>query len=292
MVMEFPELQGVMGREYALLEGYPDDICQAILEHYLPTGAGGELPESDLGALVGLADRMDTITGCFAVGLEPTGDADPFALRRHALAIIHILEKKKWNVSLQDFISRSLDILSETIAFDRTAILEKVVEFFRERYKQLMLRAGYTSELVEAVLSVNFDLIPMIRPKIDQLKTFSREEEEFESLVLSNKRISNILKNQEDITGIDRNLFQHECEARLWETFLGLKDDIQEKIRSGQYTEALNLMMRLRKPVDDFFDSVEVLTKENPDLRKNRIGILRNLLRLFLSLADFSKLSI
>jgi len=292
MVMEFPELQGIMGREYALLDGYADNICQAVLEHYLPTGAGGDLPESILGAVIGLADRMDTITGCFAVGLEPTGDADPFALRRHALAIIRILEQKKWPLSLKDFISESIGILADEVQFDRDEIFGKVYEFFRERYKQLILRAGYKSDLIEAIISVNFNLIPMIRPRIDQLKGFSTEADEFESLVLTNKRIANILKNQDETTAVETDLFQHDCESTLWNAYQGLKEVIREKLDSGQYVEALTLTMQLRKPVDDFFDSVEVLTKKDPALMKNRIGILRNLSGLFLSLADFSKFSI
>jgi glycyl-tRNA synthetase beta chain len=155
-----------------------------------------------------------------------------------------------------------------------------------------MLRMGYTFDLVEAILSVDFDLIPMIRPKLDQLKIFTQEEVGFESLVLTNKRIGNILKNQEEVTGVNRDLFQHACESRLWHAFEELKDEIQSNVGTGQYTDALRLMMRLRKPVDDFFDSVEVLTKDHPDLKKNRIGVLRNLSQLFLSMADFSKFSI
>jgi len=118
MVMEFPSLQGIMGREYALLDGHPEEVCLAIQEHYLPARAGGELPSSVLGGIIGVADRIDTIAGCFAVGLEPTGAADPFALRRHALAVIRILEQKGWEISLRKLIEEALSYLSDAIVME------------------------------------------------------------------------------------------------------------------------------------------------------------------------------
>lgn len=292
IVSEFPELQGTMGEQYARLDGHPHDVCLAIREHYLPERAGGDLPTSPIGAIVGIADRMDTITGCFAVGLEPTGAADPFALRRHALAIMRILEGFEWEMSLLSLISRSFSILEEEISFDRDLVFGKVRDFFRERYKQMMLRSDYTSDLVEAIISVAFDRIVQLRPRIDQLARFSKESTEFESLVLSFKRVSNILKNQEQSFDVAPELFQAPCESRLWEAFQEVKDDTYSLVGERNYLEALRLMLRLRGPVDEFFDGVEIMTKKNPQLRNNRIGMLQELARLFLGLADFSKFSL
>ena len=292
MVMEFPTLQGVMGEEYARLDGHPEEICLAIREHYLPDRAGGELPTSPIGAIVGMADRMDTITGCFAVGLEPTGAADPFALRRHALAIIRILEAFSWDLSLQDVLSRSIAILSQEVALDRDLVFEKVLDFFRERYKQLLLRSDHKSDLVEAVVSVAFDHISPLRERIQQLEKFSKESEDFESLVLAFKRVTNILKKQEQAFDVLPEQFREPCETNLWEAYREIKDDAQKQMEGRNYYEALELMARLRKPVDDLFDGVEILTKEDPQLKNNRVGMLQALARLFLSLADFSKFSI
>jgi len=292
MVMEFPTLQGVMGEEYARLDGHPEEICLAIREHYLPDRAGGELPTSPVGAIVGMADRMDTITGCFAVGLEPTGAADPFALRRHALAIIRILEAFAWDLSLQDVLSRSIAILSQEVALDRDLVFEKVLDFFRERYKQLLLRSDHKSDLVEAVVSVAFDHISPLRERIQQLEKFSKESEDFESLVLAFKRVTNILKKQEQAFDVVPEQFREPCETNLWEAYREIKDDAQKQMEGRNYYEALELMARLRKPVDDLFDGVEILTKEDPQLKNNRVGMLQALARLFLSLADFSKFSI
>ncbi len=292
MVMEFPTLQGIMGKEYARLDGHPEEVCLAIHEHYLPARAGDALPTSPIGAIIGLGDRMDTVSGFFAIEMEPTGAADPFALRRHALAIIRILEEMQWNISLEEFIAKSISILREEIEFDRDLVANKISGFFRERYKNMMLRSGYESDLIDAIISVNFDRINQLRSRIDQLKKFMTESEEFEALALTFKRVTNILKSQDESLPVDANLFRESCESKLWEAYQALKDDIRVTVERGEYFEALNLMVRLRRPVDNLFDGVEILTKEDTQLRNNRVGILQNLARLFLSLADFSKFSI
>ena len=292
MVMEFPTLQGIMGKEYALLDGHKEEVCQAIYEHYLPAKAGGPLPASVTGAIISLADRMDTIGGCFSIGMEPTGAADPFALRRHALAIIRILEDRGWNLSLSGFISKSLEILSANVDFDSEQIFHNILNFFRDRYKNRMLGAGYESDLIEAVVSAKFDIISELPARIDQLQRFTKESEDFQSLALTFKRVSNILKNQEEILDVNPGLFEDAAETVLWETYTGLKDEIQTLTENKKYLEALNIMSGLRKPVDNFFDSVEVLTKDLPDLKNNRVAILQNLSKLFLMLVDFSSFSI
>jgi glycyl-tRNA synthetase beta chain len=292
MVTEFPELQGVMGQEYARLDGHPEAVCTAIHEHYLPARAGDELPSSEIGALVGLADRMDTIAGFFAIQMEPTGAADPFALRRHALAIIRILEKTEWDISLKGFIAEALSILKQEVSFDQQAIAQKVLDFFRERYRQMMLRSDYATDLVESVLSAEFDYLHHLRYRLDQLKRFITGPADFEPLALTFKRVVNILKNQPEDISVNTALFKEGCESRLWETYQGLENEFRQFTEKKQYLEALNLLASLKKPVDEFFEGVEILTKEDDALRKNRVAVLRNLARLFLSIADFSKFAI
>jgi len=292
IVTEFPSLQGVMGKEYARLDGYPEEICMAIHEHYLPTRSGGQLPTSKYGAAVGCADRMDTIVGCFAIGLTPSGSADPFALRRHALAIIRIVEDMEWDLSLEQFIEKAVSILREDIEFDKEQVRTGVLDFFKERYKQMMLRSGYESDLIESIISVTFDRIDQLGLRIDQLKRFASESEEFQALTLIFKRVTNILKKQEEPFEVDSALFKEACESALWEMYHTLKDDIYRCLEKRDYYGALNLMARLRKPVDDFFDGVEVLVKDNKALRENRVGLLQHLEMLFLCIADFSKFAI
>jgi glycyl-tRNA synthetase beta chain len=292
MVTEFPELQGIMGMEYARLDGHPEEVCRAIYEHYLPTRAGDDLPSSAVGAIVGTADRMDTIVGFFAVGSEPTGAADPFALRRHALAILRILEQMDWDLSLHAFIAASIRELSEEIAFDTELIFSKVKEFFKERFKQMMLRAEYPSDLVEAVISVEFDHINHLRSRCDQLRDFIQEFGEFESLVLTFKRVTNILKNQAVTSEVDPSLFKEPCESGLLEAYQGVKHDIPRLTGEKEYRAALNAMAKLKGPVDRFFEGVEILTKENEAVKNNRVALLHDLSRLFLEVADFSKFSV
>jgi len=291
MVGEFPSLQGVMGREYARLEGYPEEISMAIYEHYLPLRAGGELPSSRIGAVVGIADRMDTIVGCFAVGLEPTGSADPFALRRHALAVIRIIEEMGWDLSLTELTQETLSLLHGEVPFEKPSVFEKVTTFVRERYKHMMLGADYGADLVDAVLSAEFDRIQNVRPRIHQVKRFAENTGEFPQLCQTFKRVANILKKEEGVFEPDPALFREGCETVLWETFRSLKDEVYRLLQREAYLDALRLMIRIRKPVDDFFEGVEVLTREDQALRENRVGLLQQVAGVMLLVADFSKFS-
>lgn len=292
MVNEFPSLQGVMGEEYARIEGYASEICSAIREHYLPMRSGGKLPTSEVGAVVGCADRLDTIAGCFAIGLEPTGSTDPFALRRHSLAIIRIIDDRGWNISLREFIEKALFILSEELGFEKERVFERVIEFFRERYKYMMLGSDYESDTIEAVISVEFDRIKQMGVRIAHLKRFASESDEFQALALTSKRVSNILKKQEVSFDVDPDIFKVPVEFTLWDTYRALKPDIDKYLEDMDYYRALSLMAKLRKPVDDFFDGAEILVKGDPALRENRVGILQHLSELFLKVADLSKFSI
>ncbi len=292
MVTEFPSLQGIMGREYARLEGYPEEICTAIHEHYLPDKAGGKIPDSKIGAIVGLADRMDTICGYFALGMEPSGTADPYALRRHAIAILKILETFAWDVSLVAFVKTTLSVLNRDLTFEIEPVFASVLLFFRERYKQLMLRAGYESEYIDAVISAGFDRVHLIKPRIEQVRMYASESDAFAALAFTFKRISNMLKKEETVYDADPALFREPCETALWNRYQEVEEKISICVSKAQYADAMDLLAGLRNPVDDFFDGVEILTKDSRALRENRIGLLQRLAELFMSIADFSKLSI
>jgi glycyl-tRNA synthetase beta chain len=292
MVSEFPDLQGVMGEAYARLEGYDLEIAGAIREHYLPIRAEGDLPVGALGAVVGLADRMDTVVGCFAVGLEPTGAADPFALRRHAIAILRIAEDRGWDLSIRGFIAKAAVRLSAEIRSDEGLVLEKVEGFIRERYKQMFLRRGYEAELIDAVFSVKFDQIADVRLRVEALHRFVGESEEFKGLALTFKRVSNILKGQEAHHTADPAVFTDTEEKALWDACGAVDHELASRLIRRDYDGALNLLIRLKQPVDDLFDGVEILTKKSQTLRENRLGLLQKVSRTFLSIADLSKFSI
>ncbi len=292
MVKEFPSLQGVMGEVYARLDGHPDPVCRAIREHYMPVKAGGNPPEGLLGALVGVADRMDTIAGCFAIGEEPSGAADPFALRRHALAVIRILEQRGWDFSLGELAGESLKGLQGTADFDFQAVLERLMDFMKERYRNRMLQEGYGHDVVEAVLSVRFDRIPRLRPAMDALNRFKESSMEFQSLVLAFKRATNILKNEERACEVDPGRFGEQCEKDLWAAYEQVSGEVGDLVEKGLDYEALERLAALREPVDAFFDGVEVLTREDDLTRENRVGLAQRVSGLFLSVADFSRFSL
>jgi len=291
MVGEFPSLQGTMGEIYARLDGHPEDVCLAISDHYLPSQAESELPGSLIGSIVGMADRMDTIVGCFAVGLEPTGTADPYALRRHALGIIRIIRAKKIGISLKDFVSKSGSILNEAISFDREKVVDRVLDFIKDRFKNLLLSQGIAQDFVEAVITIDFSFLNQIEEKIVALRRFREISKDFERLTISFKRIMNIVRGFEGTDKVNPDLFEHTSEENLWKTFQSVKDNVQKEIHRGTYFDALNSIAELTGPVDEFFSDVMVMA-EDVRIRENRLGMLKGLNQLFLQIADFSKLSV
>ena len=194
IVAEFPSLQGIMGEIYARLDGHPEDVCVAISDHYLPVQAESKLPGSIIGSIVGMADRMDTIVGCFALGLEPTGTADPYALRRQALGIIRLIRDKKITVSVPDFVRESGSILSDTISFDLEGVTEKVLNFIKDRFKNMLLSKDIAQDFIESVITTDFNLLNQLEKRIEALRKFRDISKDFELIAIAFKRIMNILK--------------------------------------------------------------------------------------------------
>jgi glycyl-tRNA synthetase beta chain len=288
MVMEFPSLQGTIGEIYARLDGHPEEICLAISDHYLPVQADSPLPKSIIGSIVGMSDRMDTIMGCFALGLEPTGTADPYALRRHAIAIIRIIRDKDITVCLPDFVEKSAFILAETISFDAGAVKEKVINFIKDRFRNILLYEGIPQEFLESVLTVDFSYLHLVEQRISALKSFRESFADFETLVTAFKRISNITKEVAGTGAVNPDMFEHESERELWAIFQEVEDNVQGKIQEEEYLDALNLLAGLSGPVDTLFSEVMVMA-EDKGIRKNRLTMLARLKECFLQVADFSK---
>jgi glycyl-tRNA synthetase beta chain len=287
MVGEFPEVQGIMGREYALHDGEDEAVANAIAEHYLPTQAGGELPSSDIGAFVSLADKTDTICGCFSVGLIPTGSADPYALRRSAIGIINIILDKGYREPLTSLVDASLDLLAAKMTRPREDVRRDVLEFFRGRFVNLM-GDRYPSDVVDAVVSVSFDDLVDAAAKIAALAEF-RNREDFGPLAVAFKRVCNIVKGGVD-TAVSEALFQDDAERGLYQALQGVAGKVEDAIRSGAYLPALTEIATLKEAVDTFFDKVMVMA-EDERVRENRLALLTGIARLFGRLADFARLS-
>ncbi len=290
MVGEFPELQGVMGREYARLAGEPEAVCEAIYEHYLPRFAGDELPASDVGAVVSIADKLDTIAGCFAVGLIPTGTADPYALRRQCLGIINILLSRKFNVSLADLAAAAADQLAAKTSRPKDDIVADVLAFFSGRLSNQLTSQGVAHDVVEAVLCLGLDNVTDSANRIEALQKMKKDAD-FEPLAVSFKRVVNILKKSgRPEAAIDPAMFEHDAERRLHQKYLEIRDKVRELMAQKMYLDALRLISTIRETVDGFFDNVMVMA-DDMNVRQNRLALLGEIASLFTSFADFSKIA-
>jgi glycyl-tRNA synthetase beta chain len=288
MVGEFPKLQGIVGREYARLSKERPEVSEAIYEHYLPAFAGDRLPSGPVGDIVSIADKMDTVVGCFGVSLVPTGTADPFGLRRQALGIIRIIVEKKYSLSLRDLVEESEMQLKEKMERPAEEVRSDVLDFFRVRYQNLLLDKGYPFDVTDAVLSISFDDLVDVQGRIDALKK-AREWKDFESIVIAFKRAMNILKGSPPKGQITSSLFAESVEKNLYQSFIEAKEKIDSLLKKRDYPAALLEMTQMKKPIDEFFDGVMVMV-EDETIRNNRLALLDEIGKLFLQIADFSKL--
>ncbi|MBE9487507.1 MAG: glycine--tRNA ligase subunit beta [Chloroflexi bacterium] len=288
MVYEFPELQGVMGREYALLEGEDPRIATAIYEHYLPTQAGGELPSDDIGAFVSLADKIDTICGCFSVGLIPTGTADPYALRRCAIGILAIILDRDYAVSIPDLVEKSVTLLEPKRQRPAAEIIADVIEFIRLRLVNMLTGQDYPQDVVDAVLSAAFgepvDAVERVKA-LAELKG----QEDFEPLAVAFKRVGHIIKGGLE-QPVNETLFEAECEKNLFGELQQVQAEVAELVIERNYSSALKAIADLRAPIDVFFDGVMVMA-EDESVRNNRLALLTSVAGLFRGIADFSRIA-
>ncbi len=288
MVYEFPELQGVMGREYALLEGEDPRVAKAIYEHYLPTQAGGELPSDDVGAFVSLADKIDTICGCFSVGLIPTGTADPYALRRSAIGILAIILERGYAVSVPELVANSVALLETKRQRPAQEIVAEVVEFIRLRLVNMLTGQGYPQDVVDAVLSAAFAEPVDAVERVKALATL-KGREDFEPLAVAFKRVGNIIKEGVE-QPVDPQLFAAACETELFAALQQVQSQVAELVAGRNYPAALEAIAGLRVPVDAFFDGVMVMDKDET-VKNNRLALLTGIAGLFKGVADFSRIA-
>jgi glycyl-tRNA synthetase beta chain len=276
-----------MGREYALLAGENPVIASAIYEHYLPIVAGGDLPQTQEGAIVGIADKIDTIVGFFGVGLPPTGTADPYALRRQSLGVINIILDKRYPLTLDFLIDESIALFKGTLKKPADEIKKDVLEFFKGRLQNQLISQGFAYDTVEAVLSEGVNDVVLALEKIKALQIF-RQNTEFEPISIAFKRVDNILKDFRN-PHVDVNLLKDEAEIRLFSTFENIKTRVEKGITENNFNFALGELASLRPPVDAFFDGVMVMDKDE-NIRINRLSLLAEISALFHKIADFSKI--
>ena len=290
MVGEFPELQGVIGHHYALTSGEDPAVAAAIEEHYLPRFAGDTIPPSGAGQAVSIADRLDTLTGIFAAGLRPSGNKDPFGLRRASLGLVRILLEARLKLSLNRLLALAANELSPQLPVD-PALLVEIRDFIVERARNHYREQGFAAELINAVIASDWDTLPDLDSRLRALDGFMGQEAAT-SLAAANKRIGNILrKSDEDFSrDIDTNRLILDEERCLFKEITTLEKQLEPLLENAEYASSLGLLAGLREPVDGFFDSVMVMD-EDPALRANRLALLFRLKALFDRIADLSVLS-
>jgi len=286
MVGEFPELQGIMGRYYALNDGLSADVADAIEDHYKPRFAGDELPRNDVGMVVALADKLETLVGMFGIGNLPTGDKDPFALRRHALGMIRMLVERDLPLSVSELIAGAQPVFGGKIQDASTAL----TDFVYDRFAGSLRDQGYSAQEVEAVLALRPPRLGDVAKRLAAVRAFAALPEA-PALAAANKRVGNILKKAE---GNVEALINHEllievAEKSLAETLETVTPKADAAFEAGDYAGSMQTLAALKAPVDAFFESVMV-NAEDPSLRNNRLGLLATLHNAMNRVADLSKL--
>jgi len=291
VVGEFPKLQGIMGRIYTDHAGERKTVGAAVEEHYLPTYSGGPLPRTDAGAILGIADKIDSICGCFSAGLIPTGASDPYALRRQGIGIIQIMLKKGFSFSIRDLVTESMSLFTVNSSGERDENIGKVYTFLRNRMAHILAEEGFSKDVITAVTSVSVDHISEVWAKVRALEKL-KSEPDFEPLAIAFKRVVNIIKKADNIekVDVDESLFEDNCEAVLYKSFREVRNQALSDFDRGSIDSALIRISSLRDPVDSFFDGVMVMADDDK-LRNNRLALLGEIAGLFGMFADFSKIS-
>ena len=290
---EFAKLQGVMGREYALVSGEDKRVAAAIHEHYLPRYPGDSLPGTHEGAIVSIADRLDSIIGSFINDKIPTGSEDPYGLRRLANGMISIIVEKKHRLSLTSLIATDISLYEEQkkdCITDRNALGCSLFSFFTSRMEAFLEEKGIRYDITEAVMSVGLDDLHDVAERALALSQF-KQSEEFKTLVIGQKRVANILKGVEIDTRLDESALAEPEEKRLYTLTKGIENKLRESIRKHAYQESLRILLSLKDPIDQFFDAVLVMA-EDDKLRANRLALVKYVSEKFNTLADFSKIVI
>jgi len=289
IIREFTELQGVMGKYYALHDGEDSEIAMALEEQYLPKHSGGDLPRTDIGALLSIADKMDNISSFFCLGLIPTGSEDPFALRRQALGIIAIMLDKGYDMPLKNLIDKALDNFAGLFPMPEK-IDEKISQFFEQRFEPVFSERGYEFDIIQSILSISLDHTLMdVEGRLDALKRF-RKEGDYNSFILAIKRVYNILPKKA-VTELKTELLIEEAEKSLKENLDAMKLGLLRLLEERRYFDAISLLASLTDSINKFFEQVLVMDKRE-EIKQNRLALLGEVWKTASIITDFSKLQV
>ncbi|RJG11199.1 glycine--tRNA ligase subunit beta [Massilia cavernae] len=288
MVGEFPELQGIMGTYYARHDGEHEEVATAASEHYQPRFAGDALPSTATGTAVALADKLETLVGIWSIGLQPTGDKDPFALRRHALGVLRMMLEKRLPVAISELLGYAAAQFETRAGFKDPSL--EVTVFIIDRLRGMLRERGFTPNEVEAVLAQDPDRLDDIVQRLEAVQAFAALPESA-SLAAANKRITNILKKTDAAIGaVSQDLLQEDAERKLYDAIARVRPEVDAAFAAGDFTGTLKTLAQLRDDVDAFFNDVMVMA-EDLALRNNRLALLSSLHGMMNRVADISKLA-
>ncbi|MDO5041018.1 MAG: glycine--tRNA ligase subunit beta [Peptoniphilus sp.] len=287
-VQEFTELQGIMGSIYATNSGEEDIVAQAIYEHYLPRFSGDELPQSTVGSILAIADKLDTICGLFAIDQVPTGSQDPFALRRLAIGTINIINKKGWNISLKDLIDSSLFYYADdmTLVFDYDDTKNKIIEFIKGRMKTILQDGNIRYDIIDAVINAE-NYISTVFKKAEDLNNYFKEDKK--DLIDALTRVHNLNKKRTEDVEFNEELMENEFEKALYLKQNVILKDVDELIKKKNYIEALDLLSELIEPINDYFDNTMILA-EDEKIKNNRLSMLNEIDKICNRIFDIEKI--
>lgn len=296
MVKEFPDLQGVVGREYAKRTGEDKEVARALYEHYLPKGPNDPLPSDSISAILAIADKVDSIVGFYSIGLVPTGSEDPYGIRRASLGLLKILVEKKYPLSLEDLIDRSFDLYGQASAFDRAKVRSQIITFQKERLKNILLDKNYKDDIIDSVLLPGIGKFDRLGKKLEDLSSISQAKYFLEAAKVA-ERVSNILKGAKDFKAeemkVNPDLFREQLEHELWDIYAKNSGKIENRIEAGDYTGATKLYAEaFSGPIHLFFEKV-VVNADDQALRANRLSLLKSIQAVYMNkAADLSKIKL
>ncbi|NMA86432.1 MAG: glycine--tRNA ligase subunit beta [Tissierellia bacterium] len=289
MVGEFSELQGKMGMEYGRESEENAIVSTAIFEQYLPRFSGDILPTTTAGAILSISDKLDTIAGSFAIGVQPTGSQDPYGLRRQALGIINIILDKKISLSLEEIIDFALYIYVDenNLVFNYEEVKSQILEFFNGRIKNMFMDMGIRYDIIDGVLSTDIDDIYDLKIRADKINDYLKQDG-FEDVIMTFNRVANLAEKSSNIE-FKEELLIEEAEIKLYKVFIGIEEKVHQALNKKEYDKALDIFMELKGPVDNFFDEVMVMV-EDESIRENRLALLAKVSDTMLLICDLSKL--
>ncbi|MBS1234702.1 MAG: glyS, partial [Nitrospirae bacterium] len=286
VVREFPELQGIMGKYYATHDKEDSEVATAIEEQYLPKNYGDRVPQTDIGAIVSLADRIDNISAFFSIGLIPTGSEDPFALRRQAMGIISIILDKGYSLNLTEIFGHALKNLRNVVSEEET--LENIISFMEQRTEFILSSSGYEQDLIKSVISLSsFQPLKLITLRLNALQEL-RKEELFQNFLLAIKRVKNITPKT-PLPPVNTDLFMQEEEKNLYTSFVALRNQCMPLLDSENFSDGIRVFTQITPPINTFFDKVMVMDKQE-EIKTNRLALLKGIWETLSLIADFSKI--